>query len=103
MWLADYKAEDETVHKTFTGVSNKIIKKNLERLVAQKAKIEVRCLAVPRCTDGADLAARHRYLRSIGIPDAAVVDLEYFDYARSKYRALGVKDNMPTREGGARN
>ena len=34
---------------------------------AAKAKIEVRCLSVPKCTDGADLAARHRYLSSIGI------------------------------------
>ena len=43
----------------------------------------------------ADLAARHRYLASLGIPDSAVVDLEYYDYARSKYLALGMKDTMP--------
>ena len=68
MWLPDYKAEDDVLHKKFTKVSNRIIKKNLERLVEVKAKIEVRCLSVPNCTDGADLAARHRYLSSIGIP-----------------------------------
>ena len=95
MWLADYKAEDEELHKKFTRVSNRIIKKNLERLVATKSKIEVRCLSVPRCTDGADLAARHRYLNSIGIPDGSIVDLKYYDYARSKYLALGMKDTMP--------
>ena len=95
MWLADYKAEDERLHKKFTRVSNQMIKKNLERLVAAKAKIEVRCLSVPRCTDGADLAARHRYLNSIGIPDGSIVDLKYYDYARSKYLALGMKDTMP--------
>ena len=95
MWLADYKAEDDVLHKKFTRVSNVIIKKNLERLVAAKAKIEVRCLSVPRCTDGADLAARHRYLNSIGIPEASIVDLKYYDYARSKYLALGMQDTMP--------
>ncbi|MBQ3099096.1 MAG: radical SAM protein, partial [Kiritimatiellae bacterium] len=79
MWLADYKAEDDVLHKKFTRVSNRIIKKNLERLVSAKAKIEVRCLSVPRCTDGVDLAARHRYLNSIGIPEAAIVDLKYYD------------------------
>ena len=44
---------------------------------------------------GEDLAARHRYLRSLGISDGQVVDLEYFDYARAKYLALGMKDTMP--------
>ena len=95
MWLPDYKAEDDVLHKKFTKVSNRIIKKNLERLVAAKAKIEVRCLSVPNCTDGADLAARHLYLNSIGIPESAIVDLKYYDYARSKYLALGMKDTMP--------
>ena len=95
MWLPDYKAENDALHKKFTKVSNRIIKKNLERLVAAKAKIEVRCLSVPRCTDGADLAARHRYLNSIGIPETSIVDLKYYDYARSKYLALGMKDTMP--------
>ena len=95
MWLPDYKAENDALHKKFTKVSNRIIKKNLERLVEAKAKIEVRCLSVPKCTDGADLAARHRYLSSIGIPESSIVDLKYYDYARSKYLALGMKDTMP--------
>ena len=97
MWLADYKAEDDVLHKKFTKASNKTIKKNLERLVAAKANIEVRCLSVPHCTDGDDLAARHRYLNSIGIPEKSIVDLEYNDYARSKYLALGMKDTMPVK------
>ncbi len=95
MWLPDYKAHDDDLHMEYTGVSNAVVRANLERLVAEKARLEVRCLKVPRCTDGADLAARHRYLASLGIPDSAVVDLEYYDYARSKYLALGMKDTMP--------
>jgi len=95
MWLPDYKADDAALHQKFTGVSNAVIKKNLERLVAAKAKIEVRCLVVPGCTDGEEIAARRRYLNSIGIPDNQIVELEYHDYARSKYEALGLKDTMP--------
>lgn len=95
MWLPDYKADDDALHVKYTGVSNAIIRKNLERLVVAKAKLEVRCLAVPGCTDGEDLAARHKYLNSIGIPESSIVDLEYFDYARSKYLALGMPDTMP--------
>ncbi len=95
LWLPDYKAEDDTLHMKYTGVSNKIVRKNLERLVAAKAKMEVRCLVVPGCTDGVDTTARHRYLASIGIPENSIVDLKYYDYARSKYLALGMKDTMP--------
>ena len=50
---------------------------------------------VPGCTDGDDIAARHRYLNSIGMPEKSIVDLEYNDYARSKYLALGLPDTMP--------
>ena len=95
MWLPDYKAEDDALHTKYTNVSNGIIKENLERLVAEKVKLEVRCLVVPGCTDGADIVARHRYLASIGISDKSIVDLEYYDYARSKYLALGMEDTMP--------
>lgn len=95
MWLPDYKAHDEARHIKYTGVSNTVIKRNLERLVAAKAKLEVRCLSVPGCTDGEDLIARHKYLDSLGIAKEQVVDLEYHDYARSKYLALGMKDTMP--------
>ena len=95
MWLPDYKADDDALHRKCTNVSNRIVKKNLERLVAAKAKLEVRCLVVPGCTDGEDIVARHRYLASLGIPKESVVDLEYYDYARSKYLALGMKDTMP--------
>lgn len=95
MWLPDYKAEDDALHVKYTGVSNKIIKKNLVRLVKAGVPLEVRCLSVPGCTDGADLAARHRYLASIGIPEKKIVDLTYYDMARSKYLALGMKDTMP--------
>ena len=97
MWLADYKAEDDARHKKYTGVSNRVIKKNLERLLAEKVKVEVRCLVVPGCTDGNDIVARHRYLNSAGIPEKSIVDLEYNDYARSKYLALGIPDTMPAK------
>ena len=102
MWLPDYKADDDSLHVKYTGVSNSVIRKNLERLVAAKANLEVRCLVVPGCTDGDDISARHRYLASLGIPESSVVDLEYFDYARSKYLALGMKDTMPRATSGRR-
>ena len=95
MWLPDYKAHDAALHQTCTGVSNKIIQRNLEYLVSRKVKLEVRCLVVPALTDGADIAARRAYLRKLGIDDKQVVELEYHDYARAKYLALGMPDTMP--------
>jgi len=91
------RVDDDALHVKYTGVSNAIVRKNLAYLVAAKAELEVRCLAVPGCTDGEDLAARHRYLDSLGIPESSIVDLEYLDYARSKYLALGMEDTMPTK------
>ena len=92
------EACDDATHQKYTGVSNTVIKKNLERLVAAKAKLEVRCLVVHGCTE--DMPARYAYLESIGISRKDVVELEYFDYARSKYQALGIPDTMP-KKGGA--
>ena len=95
MWLPDFKCDDDAVHQKFAGVSNEIIKTNLIRLVAAKARLEVRCLVVPGCTE--DMPARYAYLDSIGIAQKNVVELEYFEYARSKYKALGIHDTMPSR------
>jgi len=36
-----------------------------------------------------------RALKLYGIPESSIVDLKYYDYARSKYLALGMKDTMP--------
>ena len=95
MWLPDFKCDDDAAHRKYTGVSNRVIKRNLEWLVAAKAKLEVRCLVVPGCTE--DVSARYAYLNSIGIARENVVELEYFDYARSKYQALCIKDTMPAK------
>ena len=94
MWLPDFKCDDDATHQKYTGVSNAVIKKNLGRLVAAKAKMEVRCLVVPGCTE--DMSARYASLDSIGVARKDVVELEYFDYARSKYLALGMVDTLPT-------
>ena len=96
MWLPDFKANDSALHEKCTGVPNDAIKRNLERLVKAGASVEVRCLVVPGLTE--DLPDRYAYLDSIGVARSRVVELEYLDYARSKYLALGMKDTMPPRK-----
>ena len=97
MWLPDYKAADDALHRRCTGVSNAVILRNLETLVRAGAPLEVRLLVVPGLTDGADLAARRAHLRGLGVADGAVVELEYHDLARSKFEALNLPDTMPRR------
>lgn len=95
MWLPDFKVFDDARHIELTGVSNAPIKRNLKRLADIGAVMEVRMIVVPGINDGEDLAARHRYLDTIGVPRESRVELEYHDYARSKYLALGMTDTMP--------
>lgn len=95
MWLPDFKVFDDAKHIELTGVSNAPIKRNLEELAAAGAEMEIRMIVVPGCNDGEDLEARHRYLDGIGISRESRVELEYHDYARSKYLALGMTDTMP--------
>ena len=52
-------------------------------------------LVVPGCTDWDDLRARHEYLDSLGVPKESGVELEFYDYARTKNHALGMEDTMP--------
>lgn len=101
LWLPDLKADDEALHRRCTSVSNAPIKANLARLAAAGAKMEVRCLVVPGLTDGADIAARHAFLRSLGIPEPAIVDLACHDMSRSKHLALGMEDTMPRQGAGS--
>jgi len=94
MWLVDYKAHDSALHRRLTGVPNEPIKRNLETLAAHGAAIEIRIPVVPGCNDSpGNLAASEAYLHGLGI--TSIVHLEYHDYARSKYLALGMKDTMP--------
>ena len=82
LWLPDYKADDDALHVKFTGVSNKVIRENLKRLVAAKAKMEVCCLAVPNCTDGA---------AAWGLAPKSVLKTLYYSDIIRNYRLNGGK------------
>lgn len=51
IWLFDYKATDEKVHKRLTGVSNKSILENLKYLYDSGAQIILRCPMIPNIND----------------------------------------------------
>lgn len=93
-WLPDFKADDAELHFKLTGVRNHGIKKNLAILAREKAWIEVRMPIIPGCNDSAEnLAASDSFLHKLEI--TRIVKLKYYDYARTKYAALGMEDTMP--------
>ncbi len=53
IFLFDYKATTETIHKQLTGVSQKLILKNLGLLYASGARIILRCPMIPNVNDTA--------------------------------------------------
>jgi pyruvate formate lyase activating enzyme len=60
LFLYDYKETDTEKHKSFTGLSNKGIFENLEKLDALGSRIALRCPIIPGCND------REDHFRGIG-------------------------------------
>jgi glycyl-radical enzyme activating protein len=89
LYLFDYKATDEELHRKLTGVSNRPILVNLEFLISEGAAVILRCPIVPGVNDQAEhLAAiaemerRYPSLQGIDI-------LLWHTMGSSKYRKLG--------------
>jgi len=94
MFLYDIKHIDPAQHRLLTGCTNELILDNLRRLSDSGARIEIRMPLVPGCNDDEQtLTGIGRFLGSLRIERMKV--LPYHALARSKYRALGMKDTMP--------
>lgn len=102
IFLFDYKLTDEDMHKKYTGVSNKLILKNLDELANLGVKIRLRCVIVPTINDTKE------HFEAIGkIADKydsiVAVDMEpYHNLGNSKLQHLGKEKIMdipiPTEE-----
>jgi len=57
------------------------------------ARFQHLCRKCAKCTKD-EATCPTRALKLYGIPESSIVDLKYYDYARSKYLALGMKDTM---------
>ncbi len=93
VFLYDLKAVDEDVHKKCTGRSNRRLLENLKKIDALGKKIEVRIPFVPNFNDTEidkilDTVSELKNLVRVRV-------LAYHDFARSKYRALGIDDTLP--------
>ncbi len=99
LFLYDLKLFDEEEHKKYTGVGNKVIKKNLKFLVERgRAKdIYLRFPVIPGITDtSSNVEGWAKFLQGIGKFER--IHLLPFHDVSEKYRRLGMDYLMPARE-----
>lgn len=93
--LFDYKATDEVRHKEFTGVSNKLIIKNLGLLNSLGKKIVLRCTLIPGVNDSTEhlkgiarIANRYQMIQKVEI-------LTYHRMGETKRIQMGKMESLP--------
>ncbi len=90
LFLYDLKLMDNARHKTVTGVSNKIILSNLEKLSHTGVPVIIRFPMIPNINDR-DEDIRQMGAFISGLPGIRQIDvLPYHDYHVSKYQKLGM-------------
>lgn len=90
LFLYDLKLMDEPRHRKYTGVSNRLILSNLQRLAESGAQIFVRIPLIPGINDDVD-NLRQSAAFIAGLPNITGIELMgYHDIAAAKYEALGM-------------
>ena len=94
LFLYDLKLFDDELHKKYTGVSNKLIKENLEFLSSVNANVIIRVPLIPEITDTEEnLSAISNYL--LGFNNIKRIDLlPYNKLAEDKYRRLNKESKL---------
>jgi pyruvate formate lyase activating enzyme len=95
LFLYDLKLMADERHRQYTGVSNRLILENLEKLSAVGAKCVVRIPLIPGINDDEEnLVECGKFLASL--PNVVSVELMgYHEIARGKYEALGMEYRLP--------
>jgi glycyl-radical enzyme activating protein len=95
LFLYDYKATDDAMHKEFTGVSNKLIIKNLDLLNSLGKKIVLRCPLIPNVNDStehlkgiAKMARLYPMIQKVEI-------LPYHRMGETKRIQMGAAESLP--------
>ena len=87
LFLYDVKTMDDRTHKKYTGVSNKLILRNFERLAEDGSNISVRFPIIPGVNDDAENVNRiAEFMLSHGVKQVCL--LPYHRAGIEKYRSL---------------
>jgi pyruvate formate lyase activating enzyme len=94
LFLYDLKIMDDTAHKTYAGVSNRIILENLKLLAEMKKEVVIRFPIVPGFTDAQEnIDGMIRFLNSL--KTIQQVSLLAFNHlGNEKYKRLGMINRM---------
>lgn len=94
LFLFDLKHLDDETHKKYTGVSNKLILKNLEYLVENKKEVHIRFPLIPKINNDLkqleNIAAYLIHLKHIKNLNL----LPYHKIAQGKYEQLNIENKM---------
>jgi len=94
LFIYDIKLLDEKSHKMYTGVSNRLILKNFERLIKLHDDVEVRVPLIPRITDTEEnISSLLMFLSSLD-KVRNVVLLPFHNSAKKKYEGLDRENRM---------
>lgn len=87
MFLFDYKATGEELHKRLTGVDNRLIMKNLKMLIESGKNVRLRCPVIP----GYNLSEEHfKAIAGLSRSGVSSVDIiPYHDMGRGKAKNIG--------------
>jgi len=94
LFLYDVKTLDEVKHKEFTGVSNRLVLENLQRLSQWQKRVIVRIPIIPGINDNReDIRRIGDYVASLGNIEEIDV-LPYHKTGIEKYYRLGLEYPM---------
>ncbi|SHH95463.1 glycyl-radical enzyme activating protein [Sporanaerobacter acetigenes] len=94
LFLYDIKLINDVKHKKYTGVSNKVILDNIEKLLNSGANVIPRIPFIPGINDDLeDIKEFSQFLGKLGVKKVNI--LPYHDYGREKYSRFGKEYRIP--------
>jgi len=95
LFLYDLKLMDDNLHKTYTGVSNKLILENLSRLLDLGKKVRIRIPMIPGITiTENNINETIVFLSKLYFPIEGVDLLPFHNTAAHKYDRFGIKNEF---------
>ena len=89
LFLYDIKFIDEKLHEKYTGISNRLILKNLNHLTASGCNVNLRFPVIPGITNTAEnIGEIMRYISNLGHRIVGIDLLPYHRIAEHKYHKL---------------
>ena len=95
LFLYDLKVMDDDLHKTYTGVSNKLILENVSRLLIMGNKVRIRLPMIPGISfTDSNINDTINFLIKLNRPIEGIDLLPYHNTASHKYERLGLENTL---------